>query len=247
MTVLKIFSNNDKYSEEIDYLVNNRKAELIDSLEDVLEDELILVNDENGVGLRLGAMSLTGDLNKIIKRVKPGIVNAEMLVKAARIKGKSTDLKAIDATAGMGEDSFLLAAAGFNVRLYEYDPVIALLLKDTVSRALDNEYLHDIATKMEVFTGNSIDMLEELDEYIDVIFLDPMFPERTKSAMIGKKFQLLQKLESPCSNEEELFNAARKKKPKKIVVKRPIKGPELAGIKPDYVISGKAVRYDCYI
>lgn len=35
--------------------------------------------------------------------------------------------------------------------------------------------------------------------------------------------------------------------PRKVVIKRPAKGPYLAGIKPNYSIDGKAVRYDCIV
>ena len=38
----------------------------------------------------------------------------------------------------------------------------------------------------------------------DVVYLDPMFPERTKSAAVKKKFQLLHHLEQPCADEETL-------------------------------------------
>lgn len=35
--------------------------------------------------------------------------------------------------------------------------------------------------------------------------------------------------------------------PRKIVIKRPLKGPYLADIKPDYSLVGKAIRYDCFL
>ena len=42
------------------------------------------------------------------------------------------------------------------------------------------------------------------------------------------------------------MDAARVAEPRRIVVKRPAKGPWLAGEKPSYTIAGKAIRYDCY-
>jgi 16S rRNA (guanine1516-N2)-methyltransferase len=74
-----------------------------------------------------------------------------------------------------------------------------------------------------------------------------MFPARQKSGLIKKKFQLLQQLEQPCTDEVELLNVALEAKPRKIVIKRPAKGPYLAEIKPHYSISGKAIRYDCFV
>ena len=74
-----------------------------------------------------------------------------------------------------------------------------------------------------------------------------MFPERNKSSLIKKKFQLLHNLESPCASEHELLEAGLAAKPKKIVIKRPLKGPYLDGVKPDYSYTGKAIRFDCII
>ena len=80
-----------------------------------------------------------------------------------------------------------------------------------------------------------------------VIYLDPMFPARTKSAAVKKKFQLIHVLEKPCEDEEELLEAALALKPRKVVIKRPVKGPFLAGRKPSYSLRGKAIRYDCFV
>ena len=74
-----------------------------------------------------------------------------------------------------------------------------------------------------------------------------MFPERTKSAAVKKKFQLIHILENPCENEEELLSAALNVRPRKVVIKRPVKGPFLANAKPSYSLKGKAVRYDCFV
>ena len=65
-------------------------------------------------------------------------------------------LKAIDATAGMGEDGFLLAAYGYEVTLYEQNPVIAALLKDALRRARKHPVLKDIASRMKLVEGDSV-------------------------------------------------------------------------------------------
>ena len=94
---------------------------------------------------------------------------------------------------------------------------------------------------------DSLPALRRCSEPPDVILLDPMFPERKKSGLIKKKFQLLQQLEQPCSDEEELMETALAARPRKIIVKRPLKGPWLAGRKPHYSLKGKAIRYDCFV
>ncbi len=86
---------------------------------------LILQFDEDGLSLVSGNMKLHQDFTKIIRRIKQSNLEKELLIHAAKIKGKEQDLVAIDATAGIGEDSMLLAAYGFQVNLYENNPIIA--------------------------------------------------------------------------------------------------------------------------
>ena len=100
---------------------------------------------------------------------------------------------------------------------------------------------------MTLVTGDSVAGLAALPEPPDVVYLDPMFPARTKSAAVKKKFQLIHHLEAPCQNEGALLAAAISAGPRKVVVKRPAKGPHLAGVKPSHSLAGKAVRYDVII
>lgn len=256
------------------------------------EHPLVLHRTEQGLVLEKEKMSLRCDFLEMLPRVKPDKLQTELLVKAAKIKrkaavtestkqAKNKDVQseetngeypsdapiAIDATAGLGQDSFLLAAAGFTVYMFEQDPIIAALLEDALDRAQSDPALANIVERMHLFTEDSISALQRLgtslsrDEQMpqtsdsqpyltvkpDVIYLDPMFPERTKSAAVKKKFQLLHHLEHPCENEEELLGAAMNIQPRKIVVKRMAKGPFLAGKKPSYSIKGKSIRYDCYV
>lgn len=273
-----------------------RSTSIIDTFPYVVDPDaehpLVLHRTEQGLVLEKEKMSLRCDFLEMLPRIKPGKLQTELLIKAAKVKHKkplsdsTTQTKkkidqsrvanekslpaspiAIDATAGLGQDSFLLAAAGFSVYMFEQDPIIAALLEDALDRAQSNPALANIVERMHLFTGDSISALERLgtslsrDEQIpqtsdsqpylavkpDVIYLDPMFPERTKSAAVKKKFQLLHYLEHPCENEEELLSAAMNIRPRKIVVKRMAKGPFLAGKKPSYSIKGKSIRYDCYV
>ncbi len=207
---------------------------------------LLLRLEEDGLSLTDGKLSMRGDLTSMLPRLKKNSLNGELLVKAAKKKAEDVLPLAVDATAGMGEDSLLLAAAGFRVLLFEYDPVIAALLADSLKRAAQHEVLAPIVARMTLTSGDSIEGMGALSESPAVILLDPMFPERQKSGLIKKKFQLLQQLESPCSSEAALFEAAIAAHPGKVIVKRPAKGPFLAQKKPSYSLKGKAIRYDCY-
>lgn len=218
---------------------------------------LMLLLDDSGLSLTDGKISLQADLTSMLPRLKKSNLEREFLVKASRIKGLNAadgQFRAVDATAGFGEDSLLLAAAGYNVELYEYDPVIAALLRDALRRAAQSsdDALRDAVSRMDLREGDSVSAMRAMagsDEPPDIVLLDPMFPERRKSALVKKKFQLLQQLESPCkgADESELLGAAEAAGPRRIIIKRPLKGPYLAGRRPGYSITGKAVRYDCIV
>ena len=206
-----------------------------------------LLLDAGGLALTGNGQLLRGDFQRLLPRTIPNNLNHELLVKAAKFKNVPGPLTAVDATAGLGEDAFLLAAAGFDVRLYERDRVIALLLGDALRRSLADPALAPITGRMTLYAEDSVTALPALAPPPDVIVLDPMFPARQKSALIKKKFQLLQQLERPCADEETLLNAALAARPRRIVVKRPLKGPYLAGRRPAYSLEGKSIRYDCLV
>lgn len=209
--------------------------------------DLTLHLDGQGLALVSGGQALRGDFTHMLPRLKGGSLSQELLVRAARIKGAAGPLTAVDATAGLGEDSLLLAAAGFQVTLFERNPVIYELLRDALRRARGVPELAEVVGRMELLHGDSVQGMAALAAPPDVILLDPMFPARQKSALVKKKLQIIQKLESPCGNEGELLLAAVAANPKKLVIKRPPKGPYLAGIKPDYSTGGKAARFDCIV
>ena len=216
------------------------------SPETTLAAGLELRRDADGLALAGGGMVLRADFSALLPRLRPDRLGRELLVRAARVRGVEAPT-AVDATAGLGEDSLLLAAAGFTVTMFEKDPVIAALLRDALERAAANPELAPVAARMTLVEGDSVAGLRDLGFSPDVVFLDPMFPERTKSAAVKKKFQLLHHLERPCYNEAELLGAALTAHPRKVVIKRPPRGPLLAGAKPSYQVAGKAVRYDVIV
>ena len=208
-------------------------------------DKLTLLVDRDGISLTGYGLSLRGDFTQMLHRITRGRLSHEMLVKMT--KTKSEHPVAVDATAGMGEDALLLAAAGYEVILFEQDAVIAALLRDAMNRAKNHPGLSKAIGRMKLIEGDSIELMHDMVRSPEVVYLDPMFPERRKSGLINKKLQLLQKLEQPCAQEEELLNAALFVRPKKIIIKRPLKGAYLAGRKPGYTVKGKAIRYDCIV
>ena len=238
---------------------NDAAAEKLHHENSSMTDCIRLEHTEDGLTLTDGKLSMRGDFMSLLPRIRRGNLHKELLVRAAGWKSMGegkTDTPTplvLDATAGLGEDSFLLAAAGLRVELYERDPVIAQLLEDALERAAEDPELAPVVSRMTLHCEDSIAAMQRIGQmreagedaaFPDVIFLDPMFPGRTKSALVGKKFQLLQQLEKPCDDEQTLLSAAVLARPRRIVIKRPAKGPYLSGRKPDFSLPGKAVRYD---
>ena len=208
---------------------------------------LSLESRDDGLVLACGDMELRGDFSRMAPRLKQGALQREMLVKAAKVKDAGDCPLAVDATAGLGEDSLLLAAAGFRVLLFERNPVTAALLADALDRGVQDPRLAPVVARMRLAGSNSVEALPRLEETPDVILLDPMFPAKHGDARAKKKLQLLQHLEQPCEDESALLDAAFAAQPRKIVVKRPLKGPWLANRKPSYSLNGKTVRYDVHV
>ena len=161
---------------------------------DPLEAYLLL--DSEGLSLNRGPLSMEGSFSGMKKRLKKSNLEHELILRAVRIREKKT-LRILDATAGMGEDALLLSACGHKLDLYEKDPVIGSLLEDAVRRGTEDPDLKDAASRMAVHLKDSMEDMRIAGGRYDVICLDPMFPKRTKSADVKKKFQLINELEQP--------------------------------------------------
>lgn len=244
---IEFYSNFTDIDENAVILAKMLSLDIKEVPPEISSDKLYLLYTPNGLSLNLGNMCMRADYTSMIPRFHQHNLNSELLVKAAKIRNLDHIPTVIDATAGLGEDSLLLAAAGFKVHMYEYNEIIYSLLYDAINRAKRNPELTDIVKMIEITNGNSVDALQKLSFTPDVIYLDPMFPTREKSSLIKKKFQILQKLELPCDNENELLESAIASGARKIIIKRPLKGKQLGNITPSYSYKGKSIRYDCIV
>jgi 16S rRNA (guanine1516-N2)-methyltransferase len=178
------------------------------------------------------------------RRRQPG---KELLLRAAGCK-IGRPLAVLDATGGLGRDSFLLAAAGCTVHVFEKEPVLAALLADGLERARLHPETAEIAARMRLTVGDALPFLRAMrqqGQFIDAVYLDPMFPERRKAALVKKEAQLLQLLAQPASPEaEKELLAAALAVSHRVAVKRPAKAPFLGGLAPSHSLSGSAVRFD---
>ncbi|WP_051145166.1 class I SAM-dependent methyltransferase [Thiomicrorhabdus sp. Kp2] len=162
----------------------------------------------------------------------------------------------IDATAGMGGDSYVLASLGFKVQMIERSPIVAALLNDALERAnnpteaLDEEMANSIQNLSLVNADSAQYLLDEKPD-IDVIYMDPMYPEKKKKAAAKKEMQALQQLVGPDTDSENLLAAALQTAKYRVVVKRP-KGAvpvfcPINNIQPSSQVSSPNTRYDIYV
>ena len=158
--------------------------------------------------------------------------------------------KVLDATAGMGKDAFVLASLGCDVTLVERQQPIYALLVDGFRRAAVSEHLPWFNERMSLQYNSSHKALEEaisLNQHFDVVYLDPMFPHREKSAAVKKDMALFQTFVGMDTDADELLPLARKLAVKRVVVKRPDYAPFMQGLTPSSQIKTKKNRFDLYI
>ncbi len=178
-------------------------------------------------------------------RRKFGGGRGQPLARAVGLKQGQTP-SIIDATAGFARDAFVLASLGCQVLMLEQNPIMSLLIEDALLRAGQLEAIGDIAGRMQIQHANAVTWLSETRIRADVIYLDPMYPSRDKSALVKKEMQLLHQLVGADMDSERLLATAREKAIKRVVVKRP-KGADFVGDqKPAVSIQSKNTRFDIY-
>ena len=160
----------------------------------------------------------------------------------------STTKTIIDATAGFGTDSAMLACMGYSVVAIERCPIISVLLRDGLFRALQNKDLC-VALK-DTLSFVEADSTSELSRRkgVDVVYLDPMFPpKRKKSALPQGSIQVLKAVVGYDDEVKtmDLFRTAMNTATKRVVVKRPSHAPLFAK-NPAVIHRGKLVRYEVY-
>lgn len=170
----------------------------------------------------------------------------QMIARAVGIQG-AVRPHVLDATAGLGRDAFVLACLGCRVDMIERHPVVAALLADGLERARQDIDTAPVVANMQLRQGNAIELLQDWqDEIPQVIYLDPMFPQRSKSAQVKKEMRLFQPLVGGDDDAPALLAAALELASHRVVVKRPRVAPALEGMKPGYTLQGKSSRFDIY-
>lgn len=173
----------------------------------------------------------------------------EMLVRACGVPKDGSPWQVVDATAGLGRDAFLLAVCGAQVTLLERHPLLVLLLQAALARQADDPAV----ARMTLVPADATGYLQTLaGARPQVVYCDPMFPTRDKSAAVGGDMQILHQLVGATPDAGLLLAAALRAAQRRVVVKRPLRAPALvaeglAHIHPSYALSGRSSRFDVYL
>lgn len=179
------------------------------------------------------------------------LTTREPLAKAAGLRANQRP-QIIDLTAGLGRDAWALASTGCSVMAFERHPLVHFLLADGLRRAQAYPNTEAIAQKISLHLGDAraYDGLfpgQEDPEKYPVWVMDPMFPERSKSALVKKDMRIFHHLVGQDDDAEELFAWARTRSGVRWIVKRPPQAPTISSDKPAMVITSGRVRFDCYL
>ena len=195
---------------------------------------------------KLGAIFVDFVGGTMAHRRKFGGGRGEAVAKAVGVKGRYLP-DVVDATAGLGRDAFVLASLGCKVRMLERNPVVAALLDDGLARGYrDAEIGPWLRERMTLLHASSLTALSELSPKPEVVYLDPMYPHKQKSALVKKEMRVFQGLVGPDEDADGLLEPARRLATKRIVVKRPDYAPPMADIAAQAAVVTKSHRFDIY-
>ncbi len=188
---------------------------------------------------------------KLAHRRQFGGGKGQLIAKAAGL-GRGIYPHVFDATAGLGGDAFVLASLGCRVTMAERSPVAYALLKDGLERACQfaatgDEGLAAILDRMTLLAGDSLELMTQSSEALaDVVYLDPMFPVRQKTAAVKKEMQAFHAIIGGDEDADKLLEPALSCAEYRVVVKRPRIAGTLSGRSPGYQLTGKSSRFDVY-
>ncbi|MBP3945482.1 class I SAM-dependent methyltransferase [Psychrobacter sp. K31L] len=230
---------------------------------------ILLLDEKNKLAWLSDGLSVAPEWDKLQRRVVSAGRKSELLLQAAKV---TSDSIVIDATAGFGHDSLILASTGAQVIMLEQQPLMALLLLVEQQRMSGLANWQKLMSRLQIINNDALSYFDSLNnvsaadysKLIDVVYLDPMFPENSyqdsktgKGAKVGKHMQALHQLALPPTADEELQllqsaqavvrqNGRNTQVQGRVVVKRPQLAPQLAHQPASESWHNEAVRFDGY-
>ena len=235
-------------------------------LSETFAHPILLLDAKDKLSWLSDGLSVAPEWDKLQRRVVSAGRKSELLLQAAKITAES---RVIDATAGFGHDSLILGSTGAQVIMLEQQPLMALLLLAEQERMSAQPNWQKLMSRLQIihtdalsyFTSVETGSVENKQSTIDVVYLDPMFPEDSyqdsktgKGAKVGKHMQALHQLARPPTQDEErqLLNSAKAvvrqsaQDQGRVIVKRPQFAPLLADEPVSESWHNEAVRFDGY-
>lgn len=237
---------------------------------------ILLLENNNQLSWLSHGLSVAPEWDKLQRRVVSAGRKTELLLQAAKITAHS---QVIDATAGFGHDSLILASTGAQVTMLEQQPIMALLLLAEQQRMSTQPNWQKLMARLQIINTDALSYFANpyfsshyfadiqdnsaVIKAVDVVYLDPMFPDDSyqdsktgKGAKVGKRMQALHHLARPPTAEQELqllqgAQAAvsyrdNEQQQGRVIVKRPQYAPLFANQSPKESWQNGAVRFDGY-
>lgn len=231
----------------------------------IADQAALLLDHKNKLSLLSHGLSVAPEWDKLQRRIVSAGRKSELILQAAKL---TADSQVLDATAGFGHDSLILASTGAQVTMLEQQPLMALLLLSEQQRMSVQPNWQKLMSRLHIVNTDALSYFASLqgsatqpETVINVVYLDPMFPEDShqdsktgKGAKVGKQMQALHYLARPPTLGQEiaLLNSAREvvahnqQSHARVIVKRPQQAPVLAQQTPDESWHNAAVRFDGY-
>lgn len=196
---------------------------------------------------KLGAVYVDFVVGASDYRRKFGGGRSQAIAKAVGLK-RGANPSVVDATAGLGRDAFVLASLGCRVHMIERSEMIGRLLENGLNRAKENAKIGAWVTERISFQSGDFHQLSaNLPFAPDVVYLDPMYPEKQKSALVKKEMRMFRSLLGDDQDADVLLEFALKTAGQRVVVKRPVRAQYLAGKTPATSIKTLKNRFDIYL
>ena len=187
--------------------------------------------DETGMALFKGA-----DRHGFRLRLRDIQARAGQSSLLIRASGAGRRPAVADLTAGWGTDGLCLALRGCQVWLIERAPVVWAMLDEFVAR---------LELPAKVVWARAEDWCQAHPDSVDLALLDPMFPQRRKTALPEKPMQHLRDLAWRTEADlARLIACAQMAARELVLVKR--RARETAEPPPSWQVRGRRIRFDVY-
>ena len=166
---------------------------------------------------------------------------SETLLKKAIGWHSTTQKHILDATGGLGHDSFILALLGQKITLLEKNTGLCILIEEALHNLPKLPYFNDAKNNISIINSDSRTFLSSVENF-DIVYIDPMFNSKKKL----KRTKQMEFLDNYLKEYDDPSAEFYESNFKKLVIKRELRATP--SIKDCSALSfkGSSVRYDIY-